>query len=95
MLFSVNKGRDDLRDSLLIMSEEGNRGRQWRNDAIANDGEYICMCKYMCEGRCVKYVCICRLHIVDFISSHSRICFLFLFSSNPLTATFISGPDGN
>lgn len=24
MLFSVNKGRDDLRDSLLMMSEEGN-----------------------------------------------------------------------
>lgn len=102
MLFSVNKGRDDLRDSLLIMSEEGNGngGRQWRNDAIANDGEYIYVCVNMYAKVDVSginiYIYICRLHmhIEDFISSH-RICSFFFFFSNPFTATFISGPDRN
>lgn len=61
MLFSVNKGRDDLRDSLLMMSEEGNgnevhNGKMTRSRMIGNIFIYLCVCMCVCD-RCV-YVCI-------------------------------------
>lgn len=47
MLFSVNKGRDDLRDSLLMMSEEENgnevdNGEMTRSRMMGNN-IYMCM----------------------------------------------------
>lgn len=99
MLFSVNKGRDDLHDSLLIMSEKGNgnevdNGEMTRSQIIGNIYLYIYV--YVCAkvdvSTCIRVVCI-YLYIEDLIlESQSSIVCSF---SNLLLAIFISGPERN
>jgi len=80
MLFSVNKGRDDLRDSLLMMSEGGN-GNEVDNDEMTRSrmiGIHM-LCVY--EGRRgyvhTRVICV---RIEDLISNHNRAPFALFFS---------------